>query len=196
MILVIDNYDSFTYNLCQYAGETCGDIRVARNDEISIDEIRELAPEGIILSPGPGVPERAGICVDLVRELGGSIPILGICLGHQAIGCAYSGSVVRAGVARHGKTSLIRHEGDVLFKGVEAETRVMRYHSLVVEDETLPAELIVKARSLDDGAIMALKHRDYDVYGVQFHPESIFTERGKDIINNFLKEVCHVAGSN
>jgi len=196
LILVIDNYDSFTYNLCQYVGETCGDIRVARNDEISIDDVRGMNPDGIILSPGPGVPEKAGICVDLVRELGGSIPILGICLGHQAIGHAYSGRVVRAKAARHGKTSMIRHEDDLLFKGVEPETRVMRYHSLVVEEETLPDKLIVKARSLDDGAIMALKHRDYDVYGVQFHPESIFTERGKDIINNFLKEVCHVTGSN
>jgi anthranilate synthase component 2 len=196
LILVIDNYDSFTYNLCQYAGETCADIKVARNDEISIGEIRAMKPEGIILSPGPGTPENSGICVDLIRELGGIIPILGICLGHQAIGHAYRGRVVRAREARHGKTSLIRLEDDVLFRGVGAETRVMRYHSLVVEEETLPDELVVKARSLDDGAIMALKHREHDVYGVQFHPESIFTECGKEMINNFLKEVCHVAGSN
>lgn len=196
MILVIDNYDSFTYNLCQYVGELQVDILVARNDCIGIDEIRDLKPEGIILSPGPGVPENAGICVDVIREFGSSIPILGICLGHQAIGYAYGGRVVRAKVVRHGKTSLIKHDGNKLFSRMEGEIRVMRYHSLVVEGESLPEELVVTARSMDDGAVMALRHREYDVYGLQFHPESIFTENGKDMIKNFLREVCHAAGSN
>ncbi|MBP1744663.1 MAG: glutamine amidotransferase [Firmicutes bacterium] len=196
MILVIDNYDSFTYNLCQYIGELQVDIRVARNDEISIEDIKAMGPQGIVLSPGPGIPENAGICVEVIREFGRSIPILGICLGHQAIGYAYGGKVVRAGVVKHGKTSVIRHENDKLFRGAEGDIRVMRYHSLVVDEEALPEELVVTARSLDDGAIMAMKHRDYDVYGVQFHPESIFTENGKDIMRNFIMEVCNVTGSN
>jgi len=196
LILVIDNYDSFTYNLCQYIGELQVDIRVARNDEISIEDIKAMGPQGIVLSPGPGIPENAGICVEVIREFGRSIPILGICLGHQAIGYAYGGKVVRAGVVKHGKTSVIRHENDKLFRGAEGDIRVMRYHSLVVDEEALPEELVVTARSLDDGAIMAMKHRDYDVYGVQFHPESIFTENGKDIMRNFIMEVCNVTGSN
>lgn len=196
MILLIDNYDSFTYNLYQYIGETHEDITVVRNDEISIDEIIKLNPEGIILSPGPGVPEDAGICVDLIKELKGRIPLLGICLGHQAIGHAYGGKVIRAKVVKHGKTSRIKHIEDELFKDIESEIAVMRYHSLVVDKTSLPKELVVTAKSLDDDAIMALKHRDYKVYGVQFHPESIFTERGKNLINNFLVEVCNVTGSN
>lgn len=196
MILVIDNYDSFTYNLCQYIGELQVDIRVARNDEISIDEIKDMGALGIVLSPGPGVPENAGICVEVIREFGSSIPILGICLGHQAIGFTYGGKVVRAGVVKHGKTSVIRHGNDRLFRGTKEDIRVMRYHSLVVEEESLPEELVVTARSLDDGAIMAMRHKDYDVYGVQFHPESIFTENGKDMMRNFIMEVCHAAGSN
>ncbi len=142
MILVIDNYDSFTYNLCQYIGELHADIRVARNDEISIDDIKAMGAQGIVLSPGPGVPENAGICVEVIREFGSSIPILGICLGHQAIGYAYGGKVVRAGVVKHGKTSVIRHENDRLFRGAGEEMRVMRYHSLVVDEEELPEELI------------------------------------------------------
>lgn len=196
MILVIDNYDSFTYNICQYIGELQVDIRVARNDEINIEEIKAMGALGIVLSPGPGVPENAGICIEVIRELGRSIPILGICLGHQAIGYAYGGKIVRASVVKHGKTSVIRHENDRLFMGAQEEIRVMRYHSLVVDEEALPEELIVTARSLDDGAIMAMKHKDYDVYGVQFHPESIFTENGKDMIRNFIMEVCNVTGSN
>ncbi|HSN58419.1 MAG TPA: aminodeoxychorismate/anthranilate synthase component II [Clostridiaceae bacterium] len=196
MILVIDNYDSFTYNICQYIGELQVDIRVVRNDEINIDEIKAMGPLGIVLSPGPGVPENAGICIEVIRELGRSIPILGICLGHQAIGYAYGGKIVRASVVKHGKTSVIRHENDRLFRGAEEEIRVMRYHSLVVDEEALPKELIVTAKSLDDGAIMAMKHKDYDVYGVQFHPESIFTENGKDMIRNFIMEVCNVTESN
>ncbi|MGE5628045.1 MAG: anthranilate synthase component II [Solirubrobacterales bacterium] len=196
MILLIDNYDSFTYNLYQYIGETYGDIIVVRNDEISIGEIIKLNPKGIILSPGPGIPEDAGICVDLIKEIKGRIPILGICLGHQAIGHAYGGKVIRAEVVKHGKTSRIKHKEDALFKDIEAEIAVMRYHSLVVDSNTLPKELEITAKSLDDDAIMAFRHRDYKVYGVQFHPESIFTEKGKSIINNFLLEVCNVTGSN
>lgn len=196
MILLIDNYDSFTYNLYQYMGEIHEDIKVVRNDEISIEEIRKMDSEGIVLSPGPGVPENAGVCVEVIKEFGGKIPILGICLGHQAIGYAYGARVIRADEVRHGKTSKIKHSGDKLFKNIESVISVMRYHSLIVEEDTLPDELDVIARSLDDGAIMALKHKDYEVYGVQFHPESIFTEKGKDIIKNFLEEVCHVTGGN
>ena len=196
MILLIDNYDSFTYNLYQYIGEIYGDIKVVRNDEISIEEIRKMDLEGIVLSPGPGVPEKAGVCVEVIKEFGDKIPILGICLGHQAIGYAYGAKVIRADMVRHGKTSKIKHSGDKLFKNIESVISVMRYHSLIVNEDTLPAELAVIAGSLDDGAIMALKHKDYEVYGVQFHPESIFTENGKDIIKNFLEEVCHVTGGN
>jgi anthranilate synthase component 2 len=196
VILLIDNFDSFTYNLYQYIGEIYGDIKVVRNDEISIEEIRKMDLEGIVLSPGPGVPENAGVCVEVIKEFGDKIPILGICLGHQAIGYAYGAKVIRADMVRHGKTSKIKHSGDKLFKNIESVISVMRYHSLIVNEDTLPAELAVIAGSLDDGAIMALKHKDYEVYGVQFHPESIFTENGKDIIKNFLEEVCHVTGGN
>lgn len=196
MILLIDNYDSFTYNLYQYIGEIYEDIKVVRNDEISIEEIRKMDLEGIVLSPGPGVPENAGVCVEVIKEFGDKIPILGICLGHQAIGYAYGAKVIRADMVRHGKTSKIKLSGDKLFKNIESVISVMRYHSLIVDEDTLPAELAVIARSLDDGAIMALKHKDYEVYGVQFHPESIFTENGKDIIKKFLEEVCHVTGGN
>jgi len=196
VILLIDNYDSFTYNLYQYIGEIYEDIKVVRNDEISIEEIRKMDLEGIVLSPGPGVPENAGVCVEVIKEFGDKIPILGICLGHQAIGYAYGAKVIRADMVRHGKTSKIKLSGDKLFKNIESVISVMRYHSLIVDEDTLPAELAVIARSLDDGAIMALKHKDYEVYGVQFHPESIFTENGKDIIKKFLEEVCHVTGGN
>jgi anthranilate synthase component II len=196
VILLIDNYDSFTYNLYQYIGKIYEDIKVVRNDETSIEEIRKMDLEGIVLSPGPGVPENAGVCVEVIKEFGGKIPILGICLGHQAIGYAYGAKVIRADMVRHGKTSKIKHSGDKLFKNIDSVISVMRYHSLIVDEDTLPAELAVIARSLDDGAIMALKHKDYEVYGVQFHPESIFTENGKDIIKNFLEEVCHVTGGN
>ena len=196
MILLIDNYDSFTYNLYQYIGEIYEDIIVMRNDEISIDDIRKLNLEGIVLSPGPGVPENAGVCVEVIKEFGDRIPILGICLGHQAIGQAYGGKVIRADVVKHGKTSKVKHKDDKLFKQIESVISVMRYHSLIVDEDTLPGELAVTAKSLDDGAIMAIKHKKYEVYGVQFHPESIFTEQGKDIIKNFLEEVCYVTRGN
>jgi anthranilate synthase component II len=194
LILLIDNYDSFTYNLYQYIGEIYLDVEVARNDEISIDDIRKMNLEGIVLSPGPGVPENAGICVEVIKEFGDKIPILGICLGHQAIGYAYGGQVIRASIVKHGKTSRIEHNDNKLFKHIDSVISVMRYHSLIVDENTLPGELAVTAKSLDDGAIMALKHKTHEVYGVQFHPESIFTEHGKDIIKNFLEEVCHVKG--
>ena len=196
MILLIDNYDSFTYNLYQYIGEIYEDIIVMRNDEISIDDIRKLNLEGIVLSPGPGVPENAGVCVEVIKEFGDRIPILGICLGHQAIGQAYGGKVIRADVVKHGKTSKVKHKDDKLFKQIESVISVLRYHSLIVDEDTLPGELAVTAKSLDDGAIMAIKHKKYEVYGVQFHPESIFTEQGKDIIKNFLEEVCYVTRGN
>jgi anthranilate synthase component 2 len=196
VILIIDNYDSFTYNLYQYVGEIYEDILVKRNDEITLEEIDKLKPEGIILSPGPGVPQNAGICVEAIKTFQGKVPILGICLGHQAIGYAYGGSVVRAKNIMHGKTSNIKHDGTGLFKGVKSPLEVMRYHSLVVDKEAFPKELVITAESLDDGVVMALKHRDYEVYGLQFHPESIKTEDGKIMIKNFLEVICNVTASN
>jgi anthranilate synthase component 2 len=196
MILLIDNYDSFTYNLYQYIGEIYEDIKVFRNDKISLDEIERLNPDGIILSPGPGIPENAGICIEVVKKFGGKIPILGICLGHQAIGCAYGGKVVRANNIMHGKTSEISIVQNKLFKNLENSINVMRYHSLIIEKNTLPEELEVTAESLDDKEIMAVKHREYEVYGLQFHPESILTEKGKQIIKNFLEGICNVTADN
>ena len=196
MILIIDNYDSFTYNLYQYVGELYRDIRVVRNDQITVDDIKNMNIEGIILSPGPGIPEDAGICIELIKKLGISVPILGICLGHQAIGAAYGGNVKRAKNIRHGKTSIIRTNGDGVFKNIEKEMKVMRYHSLIVDENTLPSELIITAKSLDDYKIMVLKHKDYKVYGVQFHPESIFTDHGKEIIKNFVEGICNVTRCN
>lgn len=192
MILLIDNYDSFTYNLYQYIGETYQNIRVVRNDAITIDELKQMDLEGIILSPGPGVPENAGICIDVIRTFGGKVPILGICLGHQAIAYAYGGKVIRAETVKHGKTSMITHSDDKLFEGIGTCFEVMRYHSLVVEEKTLPEILSITARSVDDDVIMAMKHKEYAVYGVQFHPESIFTEHGSIIIKNFLEGICQV----
>lgn len=195
MILIIDNYDSFTYNLYQYVGEFYKDILVVRNDEITLEEIRNLKPEGIILSPGPGRPEAAGICVELVRNLGGEIPILGICLGHQAIGYAFGGNIVRAPEIKHGKVSVITNDGSGLFNGLKESLKVMRYHSLIVEKDTLPGELRVNAET-EDGIIMAMKHKDYAIMGLQFHPESILTEQGKSMIKNFLEGICDVSKCN
>ena len=186
MILIIDNYDSFTFNLAQYLGELGGDLQVYRNDEITSELVRELCPEKIVISPGPGRPENAGSTVEVVKEFYKSIPILGVCLGHQAIGYAFGGSIVEAPSLRHGKSSLIRHNGEDLFHGVPSEMIVARYHSLCVAEESLPEELIPTARALDDNSIMALKHRDYPVRGVQFHPESILTVDGKKLLENFL----------
>jgi anthranilate synthase/aminodeoxychorismate synthase-like glutamine amidotransferase len=188
MILVIDNYDSFTYNLVQYLGELGAEPVVRRNDAIGVEEVGELAPTAVVLSPGPCTPAEAGVTVPIVRRWGGEIPILGVCLGHQAIGEAYGGRVVRAERAMHGKTSEIVHEGDPLFEGLPSPTRVMRYHSLLVERASLPAALRVIAHAADDpGEIHAVRHERHRVWGVQFHPESILTDGGKAILENFLR---------
>jgi len=188
MLLVIDNYDSFTYNLVQYFGELGEDPLVVRNDAITLDAVAALAPDAIVLGPGPGTPSEAGITIPVIRRFGATVPILGVCLGHQAIGEAYGGHVIRAprGVM-HGKTSRIRHDGADLFAGVPSPVEVMRYHSLVVEHGSLPDVLEASAVALDDPTeIHALRHREHRVYGVQFHPESIGTPEGKRILGNFL----------
>ena len=185
MILLIDNYDSFTYNLFQYIGTFTSDIQVVRNDKITIQEIRELKPEKIVLSPGAKSPKEAGICMDVVKEFYDSIPILGICLGHQCIGEAFGGVVSYAKELFHGKQSEITHDGQGIFKGINSPVKVARYHSLAVQKESLPECLIVTAET-EDGEIMAVRHKKYPVYGLQFHPESIYTEHGKRMIENFL----------
>src|ERR671933_681518 len=188
MILVIDNYDSFTYNLVQYLGELGATLEVRRNDAIAVEEIGALRPSAIVLSPGPCTPAEAGITVETIRRWGSEIPILGVCLGHQAIGEAYGGRVVRAKRVMHGKTSRITHTGRGIFEGLPTPLDVMRYHSLVVERETLPAELVVEATTADDPSeIQALRHARHPVWGVQFHPESILTQHGKRLLENFLK---------
>ena len=191
MILVVDNYDSFTYNLVQYFGELGEDLRVERNDALSVDEALALAPEAIVVSPGPCTPAEAGICVPLIQQAAGRVPLLGVCLGHQAIGAAFGGRVIRAprGVM-HGKTSLIRHDGTELFDGLPNPLSVMRYHSLVVERASLPTDLLVTATALDDETeIHAVRHRTHPIWGVQFHPESVMTEQGRGLIANFLRLV-------
>ncbi len=185
MILIIDNYDSFTYNLYQYIGVFQDDIRVIRNDKITVEEIEEMDPERIILSPGPKSPKDAGICLDVVKEFYDKKPMLGICLGHQCIGEAFGGNVSYAKALFHGKQSRITHEGTGLFQGIPSPIAVARYHSLAVQEEGLPECLLETART-KDGEIMAMQHRKYPVYGLQFHPESIYTEHGKRIIENFL----------
>jgi anthranilate synthase/aminodeoxychorismate synthase-like glutamine amidotransferase len=188
MILVIDNYDSFTFNLVQYLGELGAETLVKRNDEIAVDEIATLAPRGIVISPGPCAPAQAGISVPTVRRWGSTIPILGVCLGHQAIGEAYGGRVIRAGRVMHGKTSRVRHDGSALFNDIPNPMQVMRYHSLVVETSSLPSELTILARAEDDPTeIHAVRHREHPVWGVQFHPESIMTPDGKALLRNFLE---------
>ena len=187
MILVIDNYDSFTYNLVQYLGALGADVVVRRNDAIEVDEVGALRPRGIVLSPGPCTPAEAGVTVPVVRRWGAEIPTLGVCLGHQAIGEAYGGHVVRARRVMHGKTSRIEHAGDELFAGLPSPLEVMRYHSLIVEDSSLPGSLEVVARASDDPSeIHAVRHREHPVWGVQFHPEAILTTGGKQILQNFL----------
>ena len=188
MILVIDNYDSFTWNLVQYLGEMGETLDVRRNDALSVEDIGQLTPEAIVLSPGPCTPTEAGITVPLIQRWGASIPILGVCLGHQAIGEAYGGKVVRAGRVMHGKTSALLHDGTELFEGLPSPLRVMRYHSLVVEPASLPESLEVTARATDSAdEIHALRHREFPVWGVQFHPESVLTEGGKLLLANFLR---------
>ena len=185
MILVIDNYDSFTYNLVQYLGELGAELVVYRNDQISLEEIADIAPEKIVISPGPCTPNEAGISVVLVQNFAGKIPILGVCLGHQSIGQAFGGKVVGAPTIMHGKVSEIYHRGQSVFKGLPDPFIATRYHSLVVERESLPACLEITAET-DDGVIMGLRHRDMSVDGVQFHPESILTGEGKNLLQNFL----------
>jgi anthranilate synthase/aminodeoxychorismate synthase-like glutamine amidotransferase len=185
MILVLDNYDSFTYNLVQYLGELGARMRVARNDALSADDVEALAPEGIVISPGPGNPDGAGISLELIRRFHTRVPILGVCLGHQAIGQAFGGTVARAQRQMHGKTSPITHDGRGVFRGLPPRFEATRYHSLVVLEAGLPADLEITARA-DDGEIMGLRHRRYPVEGVQFHPESILTSQGKALLANFL----------
>jgi anthranilate synthase component 2 len=189
MILLIDNYDSFSYNLYQLIGQVDSDIQVSRNDKITVDEIVELSPDAIILSPGPGKPENAGICVHVVRELHDKIPILGVCLGHQAICTAFGGNVSHAKRLMHGKSSKISLDYDFIFKGLPAEITVGRYHSLTLIEDTLPDCLEIISKARDDREIMAVKHKDYNVYGLQFHPESILTPDGLTIMENFLEKV-------
>ena len=188
MVLVLDNYDSFTFNLVQYLGEFGIDVDVVRNDVITVQDVATMAPAAIVISPGPCTPSEAGISVPLVRQLGGTIPILGVCLGHQAIVEAYGGKVVRAGRVMHGKTSQVVHDGTDLFNGLPSPLEVMRYHSLIAAPLSLPRELVVTALAQDDASeIHAVRHRKYPVWGVQFHPESVMTPRGKDILANFLE---------
>jgi anthranilate synthase/aminodeoxychorismate synthase-like glutamine amidotransferase len=188
MILVIDNYDSFTYNLVQYLGELGADVVVRRNDAISVDDVGAMAPSAIVLSPGPCTPKEAGITVDVIRRWGSSIPTLGVCLGHQAIGEAYGGDVVRADRVMHGKTSEITHDGTGVFAGLPSPMPVMRYHSLIVAKQSMPAVLEIVAVAKDDPSeVHAVKHREHPVYGVQFHPESVMTPHGKTLLKNFLE---------
>ena len=185
MILVIDNYDSFTYNLVQYLGEMGQDLKIYRNDAIDIAKIKKLKPKQIVISPGPGNPKEAGISMDIIRELGTTIPILGVCLGHQCIGEVYGGNVVGAARLMHGKTSPILHDGKGLFKGLDNPFIATRYHSLLVERKSLPKDLVITAETKEK-EIMGLRHKKFPVYGVQFHPESILTQGGKAILKNFL----------
>jgi len=185
-VLVIDNYDSFTYNLVQYMGELGADLDVRRNDEVTVDEVKALAPEKIVISPGPGTPAEAGITVDLIRQVGPTIPIFGVCLGHQAIGEAMGGNVIRAGRLMHGKTSMVTHHGEGVFAGLPSPLEATRYHSLVVERESLPDCLEITAES-DDGYIMGLRHKTLPIEGVQFHPESVLTTHGMQMLKTFLE---------
>jgi anthranilate synthase/aminodeoxychorismate synthase-like glutamine amidotransferase len=186
MVLVIDNYDSFTYNLVQYLGELGADVRVMRNDVVTLDDVAAAKAERIVISPGPGRPEHAGITMDVIRRFGPTTPILGVCLGHQAIGAVFGGAVVRAVAPMHGKTSTIAHDGRGVFSGISGPFVASRYHSLAVAEAGLPEELEISARTQEDATIMGLRHRMWPVHGVQFHPESILTGEGKSILRNFL----------
>lgn len=189
MIFVLDNYDSFTFNLVQYLGELGASVEVRRNDQVSVSEIEKMKPERILISPGPCTPQDAGISIELIRRFTGKIPILGVCLGHQAIGAAFGGQIVRAKNLMHGKTSRIEHDGKSIFRGLQSPMTATRYHSLVVAEEQLPAQLEISARTTEaDGSavIMGLRHRKFPVEGVQFHPESVLTDAGKRLIANFL----------
>ena len=193
MVFVLDNYDSFTYNLVQYLGELGAEVEVRRNDQVSIGEIEDLRPERIVISPGPCTPQEAGISIELIRHFAGKVPLLGVCLGHQAIGAAFGGQVVRARNLMHGKTSQVEHDGKTIFRGLNSPMTATRYHSLIVAEEDLPKELEVSASTTDkDGSrvIMGLRHREFPVEGVQFHPESVLTDEGKQLVKNFLSVGC------
>lgn len=190
MLLMIDNYDSFTYNLVQYLGELGEDVNVYRNDKITIEDIEKMKPERIVISPGPCTPKEAGISIDVIKHFAGKVPILGVCLGHQSIGAAFGGEIVRAPNLMHGKTSLVYHDGKTIFEGLPNPFEATRYHSLVIRRETLPDCLEITAWSdgdRDKGIIMGVRHKEFIIEGVQFHPESILTAVGKDILSNFLK---------
>jgi anthranilate synthase/aminodeoxychorismate synthase-like glutamine amidotransferase len=189
MVFVLDNYDSFTYNLVQYLGELGAKVEVRRNDQVTVEETEALKPERILISPGPCTPQEAGISIDLIRHFAGKIPLLGVCLGHQALGAAFGGQVVRAKHLMHGKTSKVEHDNKTIFRGLTSPMTATRYHSLIVAEENLPKELEVSAWTFDkDGTrvIMGLRHRDFPVEGVQFHPESVLTDEGKKLVQNFL----------
>jgi len=189
VVFVLDNYDSFTYNLVQYLGELGAEVEVRRNDQVSVEEIEALRPERIVVSPGPCTPQEAGISIDLIRHFAGKVPLLGVCLGHQAIGAAFGGQVVRAKNLMHGKTSQVEHDGKTIFRGLTSPMTATRYHSLIVAEDDLPNELEVSASTIDkDGSrvIMGLRHREFPVEGVQFHPESVLTDEGKKLVKNFL----------
>src|SRR5580698_6568279 len=188
MVFVLDNYDSFTYNLVQYLGEMGAKVVVRRNDQVNVAEVEAMHPERILLSPGPCTPQEAGISIELVRHFAGKVPVLGVCLGHQAIGAAFGGEVVRAPQLMHGKTSAIEHDGRTLFRGIPQPMTCTRYHSLIVAEDSLPEELEVSARVAGESMIMALRHRTLPIEGVQFHPESVLTDHGKQLIANFLKQ--------
>jgi anthranilate synthase/aminodeoxychorismate synthase-like glutamine amidotransferase len=185
MVFVLDNYDSFTYNLVQYMGELGAEMIVRRNDELTPEEVESLHPDRILLSPGPCTPQEAGISIPLIRHFAGKVPILGVCLGHQAVGAAFGGNVVRAPQLMHGKTSQVTHDGRTVYSGIASPMTCTRYHSLIVAEEGLPSELEISARTAD-GIIMGLRHREYPIEGVQFHPESVLTQDGKRLIQNFL----------
>ena len=189
MIFVLDNYDSFTFNLVQYIGATGEEVQVRRNDQVSVEKIEALRPRKIVISPGPCTPNEAGISIDLIRRLAGKIPILGVCLGHQAIGAAFGGRVIRSDRIMHGKTSMVEHDGRTIFRGLDSPMVANRYHSLIVEQKSLPDELEISARSEENGktVIMGLRHRQFPVEGVQFHPESVLTPEGPKLIRNFLQ---------
>jgi len=190
MLLMIDNYDSFTYNLVQYLGELGADVRVVRNDAIALDEVAAMAPERIVISPGPCTPTEAGVSVPLIQRFAGDIPILGVCLGHQSIGQAFGGTIVRARHVMHGKLSPVTHECTGLFAGLPSPFQATRYHSLAIDAGSVPEDLVVTASS-DDGEIMGVRHRELPVFGVQFHPEAILTEHGKRLLENFLDGTAH-----
>ena len=187
MVLVIDNYDSFTYNLVQYLGELGAQVIVRRNDKTSLQELRALTHSRVVISPGPGRPEQAGVSLDVIKEFGPSMPVLGVCLGHQAIGLAFGGEVVRAPLPIHGKTSAVEHNGAGVFAGLSASFQAGRYHSLVVDETSLPDDLEITARTKEDGLVMGLRHRSLPIHGVQFHPESVLTNEGRRILRNFLE---------